>query len=210
MDPNWLFERLAPWYDRAVRRMGIGPLRDRLALPIAGRLLDLGGGTGRVARAVQDQVGTAVVADVAWGMLRVARRWPGLRLVQALAERLPFADETFDRIVIVDALHHFIDAEAAIQEAARALRPGGTLLIEEPDITRWPVKAIAAIERLLGLRSRFRPGEAIRAIAEAVDLQAHLEPGPALRWWVIGHKIGPAGPSSGQTAAHPDDHPAGP
>ncbi len=189
MGSNWLFERIAPFYDAAIRFLDPGPLQDYLELPTKGRLLDLGGGTGRVAFALGEMTGLTIVADAAWGMLRVARRRPKLLPVQALAERLPFADAAFDRIVIVDALHHFIEAKAAIQEAARVLRPGGRLVIEEPDIRRWPVKGIALMERLIGLRSRFLPGESIRGMMEAAGLQAQDYRDPrSFRLWVVGHK----------------------
>lgn len=190
MGSNWLFERIAPFYDAALHSLDLRPLQDYLGLPTGGRLLDLGGGTGRVAFAFREMVRSTVVADAAWGMLQVARRRPPVLPVQALAERLPFADATFDRIVIVDALHHFIDAKAAIQESARVLRPGGRLVIEEPDIRRWPVKGIALLERLIGLRSRFLSGEHIREIMSAVGLQAQEYPDPrSFRFWIVGHKV---------------------
>ncbi|MBO9361039.1 MAG: methyltransferase domain-containing protein [Thermoflexus sp.] len=189
MGSNWLFEWVAPFYDVAIRFLDPRPLTRHLALPAEGRLLDLGGGTGRVAWALRGQVGTAVVADAAQGMLRVARRRPGLLSVQALAEHLPFPNASFDQVVIVDALHHFIDAGAAIREVARVLRPGGRLVVEEPDIRQWPVKGIALLERLLGLRSRFLPGEAVEALARSSGLQTRIERDRlSFRFWVIGLK----------------------
>ncbi len=187
---NWLFERIAPLYDAAVRFLDLGPLREYAGLPTEGRLLDLGGGTGRVAFAFREMVGAAIVADAAWGMLRVARQRPNVLPVQTLAERLPFADATFDCVLIVDALHHFIDAETALQEAARVLRPGGRLVIEEPDIRRWLVQGIALLERLIGLRSRFLTGERIREIVEAIGLRAREQRDlRSFRLWIIGHKV---------------------
>ncbi|WP_322800375.1 class I SAM-dependent methyltransferase [Thermoflexus sp.] len=189
MGSNWLFEHIAPFYDAATRFLDPAPLRDYLDPPTGGRLLDLGGGTGRVAFAFREMAGLTIVADAAWGMLQVARQRPKLIPVQALAERLPFADGAFDRIVIVDALHHFIDAAAAIQEAARVLRPGGRLVIEEPDIRRWPVKGIALLERLIGLRSRFLSGERIRELMETAGLSAQESVDRrSFRLWVVGHK----------------------
>jgi SAM-dependent methyltransferase len=53
---------------------------------------------------------------------------PGVHLVQARAENLPWPDASFDRIFCVNALHHFTDRARFFAEARRLLRPGGGLL----------------------------------------------------------------------------------
>nr|UDO47324.1 methyltransferase type .1 [Pandoravirus massiliensis] len=52
-----------------------------------------------------------------------------VRLVEASAERLPFADGSLDRIYTVEALQHFGSASAFVAEAARCLAPGGRLVV---------------------------------------------------------------------------------
>jgi SAM-dependent methyltransferase len=54
-------------------------------------------------------------------------RASGLR-VRAVAEHLPFPDASFDRIVCVNALHHFTDRTRFFREARRLLRPGGGVM----------------------------------------------------------------------------------
>src|SRR5262249_3017684 len=53
---------------------------------------------------------------------------PAARVVRARAEDLPWAGATFDRIVCINALHHFSDRVRFFGEARRLLRPGGALL----------------------------------------------------------------------------------
>jgi len=117
-------------------------------------------------------------------MLREARQKQMIACC-GLAERLPFADGAFDRIVMVDTFHHLHDQHAAAKETLRVLRPGGRLVIEEPDIRRWAVKWIALGERLLLMRSRFHSiadlarvfeeaGARIAAIEEKRDLNVRL------------------------------------
>lgn len=49
--------------------------------------------------------------------------------VRALAEHLPFADETFDRVVFATTIDHFVDPVAALHEAVRVLRAGGVITV---------------------------------------------------------------------------------
>lgn len=147
------FDIVAPFYDRALRYRGKEKLLDLLQARPAERILDIGGGTGRVSQIFgADYV--VVVSDPSWGMLRQARR-KGLITCRGLAEYLPFTTGSFDRALIVDAFHHFRDHDAAAQEALRVLRPGGRLVIEEPDVRHWTFKLIALGERLLSMRSHF-------------------------------------------------------
>jgi len=99
------FDLLAPIYDRAIRFSRLERMLDFVNLPADGLLLDAGGGTGRVAAALRPYVREVLVADLSIGMLRQARR-KGLAGIITPAERLPFADGTFERIVMVDARHH--------------------------------------------------------------------------------------------------------
>jgi len=102
-----------------------------------------------------------------------------------LAEQFPFADGAFDRVVMVDAFQHLHDQHVAAKETLRVLRPGGRLVIEEPDIRRWAVKWTALGERLLLMRSRFysiadlvgifkEAGARIVAIEEGHDYNVRL------------------------------------
>jgi demethylmenaquinone methyltransferase/2-methoxy-6-polyprenyl-1,4-benzoquinol methylase len=124
------------------------------ALPVDGILLDAGGGTGRVAEALRPYTSDVVIADVSVGMLSQLRR-KRLAGVLAPSEHMPFANETFPRIIMVDALHHVINQRETIAELWRLLQRGGRLVIEEPDVRTFVVKLVAVVEKLVLMRSHF-------------------------------------------------------
>jgi demethylmenaquinone methyltransferase/2-methoxy-6-polyprenyl-1,4-benzoquinol methylase len=166
------FDFLAPIYDRVMPPPDPERLRDLLRLPTPDRVLEAGGGTGRVSAELISLVGTLVINDLSRPMLKQARAKGILRSVQSYVERLPFPDGCFSRVFAVDAFHHFNDHHAATRELLRVLRPEGRLVIEEPDIKRFPVKIVALLEKLALMNSRFLPAEEIRALIAAEGLQA--------------------------------------
>ncbi|MBN1248943.1 MAG: methyltransferase domain-containing protein [Anaerolineae bacterium] len=153
------FGLVAPIYERVIRTPDLGRLRAVADLQPTDRLLDVGGGTGRVSMHLESAVASAWVLDFSHGMLRQAVG-KGLDVCQGAAEALPFSDGAFDKIVAIDSFHHFVDHQRAAQELLRVLAPGGRLTIEEPDIRRFAVKLVALGETLALMRSRFwRPDE---------------------------------------------------
>lgn len=178
------FGLLAPFYDRLIRFGEADALIKRLGLPVRGRLLDAGGGTGRVAVALEGMAGQVVVADVSQGMLRQARG-KGLAAVSAPAEGLPFPGGTFERVIMVDALHHVADQAATARELWRVLAPGGRLVIVEPDIRQLPVKGIALFEKLVMMRSHFLPPLEIARLFEERGAQVRIEVDSASAWILI-------------------------
>ena len=99
------FDILAPFYERLIPLTAAIVLEPLLALRPNCTLLDAAGGTGRVASMFAASAGRVVVCDASLRMLEQARK-KGLETVQAELEALPFADATFDRILLVDAFHH--------------------------------------------------------------------------------------------------------
>src|SRR5262245_37788137 len=97
------------------------------------RVLDVGCGTGVLARTAADRVAAesqVTGLDRNAGMLAVARRLrPQIDWRQGDATNLPFADESFDVVMSQFALMYFPDRIAALKEMARVLRPGGRLVI---------------------------------------------------------------------------------
>ena len=110
----------------------VRPLLDRLAQP-GTRALDAACGTGRHAAYLRDLGCTVTGVDQSPEMLTAARgKVPEARFDQGDIEQLPFADASFDLVVISLALTHLADPTPALHELARVLRPGGSLVITDP------------------------------------------------------------------------------
>ncbi len=160
------FGLIAHFYDRVFHFLGPERLMKLLQVQPSECILDIGGGTGRVSQTFGDDY-VVIVCDPSWRMLREARQ-KQMIVCCGLAEHLPFADGAFDRIVMVDTFHHLRDQHAAAKETLRVLRPGGRLVVEEPDIRLRVVKWTALGERLLLMRSRFYSiADLVRVFKEA-------------------------------------------
>lgn len=116
----------------AVLRQAVGDGPGRLGL-------DLGCGIGEYARAVSAAMGATVVAlDASQPAVAVARErgHAGVEFVAGDAQRLPFADGTFDFAYTINMVHHLKrgEQEAALSEALRVLRPGAPLVVFEINV----------------------------------------------------------------------------
>jgi SAM-dependent methyltransferase len=129
---------------------------ERLELVRGERLLDLGSGGGRHAfeamrrgaRVTALDYSAADLKDVAataGAMLEAGEisydQWAGVANANAL--ELPFADNTFDRVIVSEVLEHIWDDEQALHEISRVIRPGGRVAATVP--TRWPERVSWAL-----------------------------------------------------------------
>ncbi len=181
------FDLIASIYDRLIGPPDTERLQQLLKLPTHGWLLDGGGGTGRVSSHLNGLVGHIVVGDLSHRMLKKAKE-KKVCPVRTHIERLPFADEFFDRVLVVDALHHFCDQCEAIEDLLRVLKPGGRLVIEEPDFNHIGVKLLALAEKLFLMRSHFHTPQKIRDMIASCGYSAKIENDGRYTAWVVAQK----------------------
>lgn len=182
------FDLISPLYD-----MIFGRRIDHEIVEIADvhdddALLDVGGGTGRVSILFNGRVKKMFIVDSSINMLREAKE-KGIKTVNSNSERLPFPDESFQRIIIVDALHHVKNQKETLAEMWRVLRKGGKIIIEEPDINNFVVKLIALGEKIMLMRSHFISPKDIAVLSSFEDskhIETRTEKGIA--WIVIQKK----------------------
>jgi demethylmenaquinone methyltransferase/2-methoxy-6-polyprenyl-1,4-benzoquinol methylase len=104
-------------------------------------VLDLAGGTGDLAKAFADRVGSSgrvVLADINISMLKEGRRRltdagvaGNLSIIQVDAEKLPFSPSTFDCITIAFGLRNVTNKNSALASMRKTLKPGGKAMILE-------------------------------------------------------------------------------
>jgi SAM-dependent methyltransferase len=97
------------------------------------RLLDVGCGTGWLARHFADYTGVDGSPDAVSAATGHGR---DVRLAD-VDDALPFPDASFDGVVLKDLLEHVADPVAVVGEARRVLRPGGRVFASSPDAQRW-------------------------------------------------------------------------
>jgi SAM-dependent methyltransferase len=97
------------------------------------RLLDVGCGTGWLARHFTDYTG---IDGSPAAVEEAARHGRDVRLGD-VGEPLPFPDASFDGVVLKDLLEHVSDPVAVVAEARRVLKPSGRVFASSPDAQRW-------------------------------------------------------------------------
>ena len=123
-----LIEKMfAPLSRGLIEEAGVGP---------GNVVLDVGGGSGEpsfTVAALVGELGSVVYTDPAAGMVKSARAEAerrgvsNLRFQQCAAEKLPFADSSFDAVVSRLSAMFFADVSAALRETLRVVRPGGAV-----------------------------------------------------------------------------------
>jgi demethylmenaquinone methyltransferase / 2-methoxy-6-polyprenyl-1,4-benzoquinol methylase len=188
---NRLFDRAAEHYDRAcdVMSFGSGQAYRRAALERAGlresmTVLDVGTGTGLLAREISRLVGSSgrvIGVDPSARMLAAGGDHLHGRCIQGLGERLPFASARFDVVTMGYALRHVPDLDQAFSEYARVLKPNGRLLLLEitlPSSALGTLLARAYFGGIVPLLSRVATGSAdtARLMRFYWDTIAHCVP----------------------------------
>lgn len=123
-----LAEHRRVWAGKRCLRLIYGDLHRRMALAcVPGRTLEVGGGIGNL----KDHLPSVITTDI--------QPAPWLDVV-ADAQSMPFAEGSFDNVVMMDVLHHLPHPAQFLIEAMRVLKSGGRLVMVEPAITplSWP------------------------------------------------------------------------
>ena len=135
---------LASYTNRAIYDRALAALDDRHQ-----RVLDVGCGTGimsaKLAASGRDTLGV----DLSPAMIHRARRkrTANLDFIIGDAEHLPVADGEFDAVVNLISLHHYPNANRALSEFHRVLRPGGRLVLVIFDRNSHYIKLTQRINR---------------------------------------------------------------
>jgi len=170
------FDRWAATYDQSVlQRLYFGPVHSKMLDLLVreglkdapGCIIDVGCGTGRLLRAASVRWPEARLfgADPAENMVGEASRLnPNAIFKLALAEALPFPDQTADVVLSSLSFHHWVDQKKGPQEIFRMLRPGGFFCLADHNVI--------LLAKLLGERVRSR--EEIQALMASAGLTV---------WW---------------------------
>lgn len=126
-----LFAPIASEYERWAQILSIGQdkrwrgtMVEGLGLSADSQVLDVAAGTGSITRLLQTRGHRVTPVDLSREMLDLH---PGPSRVQAQAEYLPFADESFDAVTFGYLLRYVDDPVKCLIELARVVRPGGVI-----------------------------------------------------------------------------------
>lgn len=129
-----IWDLYAPIYEKAMRadRKVYAFMYERIPTIVRGKeVLEIATGPGLLAKHVAGAAKHMIATDYSDGMIREAKKGTALanlRFEVADAKSLPYADNSFDVVLIANALHVMPEPEKALREIDRVLRPEGVLI----------------------------------------------------------------------------------
>ncbi|NEV64832.1 class I SAM-dependent methyltransferase [Thiorhodococcus minor] len=152
--------RHTPLHPQWLVYLGEHRVRRATGARVRSHTLDIGCGDGWLA----DEIGDGVDYVGLDYPVTVAKGYLGRAAVFGSADALPFPDNTFDTVLLLDVLEHLAHPAQAVCEASRVLRPNGCLIVQTPflyplhdvphDFQRWTEAGLSELLQSHGLRIR--------------------------------------------------------
>jgi SAM-dependent methyltransferase len=157
-------------------------------VPAGGSVLDLGCGTGELARALATSGMRATGCDISPEMLQRAVSASPAETVDWVRldlgwRELPFEPRTFDAVVASSVLEYVDDPVAVLRECRRVLRPHGVVLFTVPDPrhpVRWAEWLLRVAGRVPAVRAASRRGARLNSYLTYLRISRHRH---SSRWW---------------------------
>ena len=189
-----VFHSVASKYDimNDVMSVGLHRVWKRFAVDISGvkagdKVLDIAGGSGDLSKLFAQKVGASgqvVLTDINASMLTVGRDRmidAGLNVpaMQCNAEQLPFADHSFDCVIVAFGLRNMTHKNIALKEMQRVLKVGGRLLVLEFSKVWQPLEKLYDIYsfKLLPFMGKFiaKDAASYQYLAESIRMHPDQE-----------------------------------
>lgn len=169
---SYCFDTVAPIYDLVMPKRRPHEFLSMLDANAADAILEVGAGTGRIAKHYAPHAGSCVLLEPSHRMLKRAQRQvPDAVHVQGTAEAMHFGDGTFGKVICFDSIHHWSDQVLGLEEVYRVLEDGGRMLVVEVDPSTFWGGKVAIMERCLGMKSRLHPPETLMRMMESAGFR---------------------------------------
>lgn len=165
--------RAEPWAVALFRRSALKQRKLAEILGLLGetrndeRCLDLGSDNGVISLLLRRRGGRWASADMTEEAVASIRELVQDDVHKTDGRRLPFADDEFDRVVVVDMLEHVPDEAAFAAELRRITRPGGALIVNTPHLKRTLLRRLRhALGQTDEKHGHLRPGYSVPRLQE--------------------------------------------
>ncbi|MBU3918616.1 methyltransferase domain-containing protein [Patescibacteria group bacterium] len=186
------FNRVGPYYNiiPVLLRSNYSFIGKEMVLNKGEKVLDVGGGTGKVAKEIVDLFDAEVtILDSCESMLKRVKNHPCINIIRGDIEKNALKDKSFDVILCIDTLHHLSNPKLGLEQMYRILKPGGTIFIQDFDITKIRTRILNFIEEyFLGEPANFYSPQELGKLLKGVGFNGSSKPILCIQYFYIGKK----------------------
>ncbi len=186
------FDIIAPLYEKTHfgARKTFDTIESLAHFKPSDTVLDLGGGTGRIAQFLIHKVSSVIVIDASEKMIEQCKKiHPELHCMHADAENVPLADNSVDKIILVHSFHHFQNQKLVIKEMKRMLANNGEIIMEEFNPQKIGGMFVAFIEDMLRMKSTFYHPQSLAALFSSNGFEVQIFNAERRVYYLMGKKV---------------------
>ena len=163
------FDKVYNYYDRFMNKFNLYKLqevKDAANINENEVIVDIGGGTGKLAKYICDSCKMVYVLDESNKMLSKVNRTKNLICINGDALKTPFESNSIDIVILSDVFHHIKEQKELVIEIRRILKDGGRLVILDFNRKHIRTRLLRAFEFILFGRLFFRTKDEVRILLE--------------------------------------------